>query len=92
MRTETITIHKFRPWRRASGEWRWKWKAANGRTIAASCEGYISRADCIANLERITGGRVELTFQLLTDRGVQAQGHWTRGLSTTETIFVQVLP
>lgn len=83
MRTETITIHKFRPWRRASGEWRWKWKAANGRTIAASCEGYISRADCIANLERITGGRVEL---------YQHEGYWTRGLSTTETIFVQVLP
>lgn len=93
MRTETITIYKIRPWRRPKGEWRWRWKAANGLTIGSSAEGYANRAECIANLERITGGKVTLTYQEWIKRGgIFGQGYWTRGLSTTETIFVQVIP
>jgi len=28
------------------GEWRWKFKASNGKTIAQSSEGYKNKQDC----------------------------------------------
>jgi uncharacterized protein YegP (UPF0339 family) len=34
------------------GEWRWRRKASNGQIVGASCEGYVSRADCEANMNR----------------------------------------
>jgi len=34
------------------GEWRWNRKAANGKIVGASTEGYKNRADCVANAKR----------------------------------------
>lgn len=34
------------------GEWRWRRKASNGLIVGASCEGYKSRGDCEANMNR----------------------------------------
>ena len=34
------------------GEWRWRRTASNGNVVGASCEGYKSRADCEANMNR----------------------------------------
>lgn len=34
--------------RDATGQWRWRLRAANGRIIAESGEGYHNRADCEA--------------------------------------------
>jgi len=34
------------------GEWRWRRKASNGQIVGAACEGYKSRADCEANMNR----------------------------------------
>jgi uncharacterized protein YegP (UPF0339 family) len=38
-------------YRDAVGEWRWRIKAANGRTLADSGEGYEKRTDCEQGLE-----------------------------------------
>jgi uncharacterized protein len=37
----------FHVYEDAKGEWRWNLKAANGRIIADSGEGYRDRADCL---------------------------------------------
>lgn len=34
------------------GEWRWRRTASNGRIVGASSQGYVNRADCIANARR----------------------------------------
>lgn len=31
------------------GKWRWRAIAQNGRIVAASHQGYVNKADCIAN-------------------------------------------
>jgi len=33
----------------SADEWRWNVTAANGKTIAASSEGYKNRIDCVSN-------------------------------------------
>ncbi len=35
------------------GEWRWRLKAANGRIIADSAEGYVSETECKNDIERV---------------------------------------
>lgn len=40
-------------YRDARGQWRWRRKAANGRIVGASTEGYANRADCEANAARM---------------------------------------
>ena len=37
---------KFEVYRDGKGEWRWRFKAANGKTIAVSSEGYARKSDC----------------------------------------------
>ena len=35
-----------------AGEWRWRRKAPNGKTVGASSEGYHNKSDCIDNARR----------------------------------------
>ncbi|MEM8596358.1 MAG: DUF1508 domain-containing protein [Pseudomonadota bacterium] len=35
-----------------SGAWRWRRKATNGQIVGAACEGYASKSDCEANMNR----------------------------------------
>lgn len=91
-RTESITVYRIRGQRsngEAYAEWRWRWKAANGKTKGASTEGYVSRARAIANLVEVTGGVVTLTYRLRSEHGDYAQGEWIRG---DRKIFVSVTP
>lgn len=37
---------KFEVYKDNRGEWRWKFKASNGKIIAVSSEGYINKQDC----------------------------------------------
>lgn len=37
------------------GDWRWRLKAPNNRTIANSGEGYSNRKDCIAAIDLVKG-------------------------------------
>ena len=34
------------------GEWRWRRTAANGEVVGDAHEGYVNKADCIANAKR----------------------------------------
>ena len=36
----------------AAGYWRWRRTSSNGRIVGASSEGYVNKADCIANAQR----------------------------------------
>ena len=39
------------------GEWRWHLKAANGRIIADSGEGYKSERECLADIDRVKASK-----------------------------------
>jgi uncharacterized protein YegP (UPF0339 family) len=39
----------------ARGEWRWNLKAANGRILADSGEGYKRERECKADIDRVKG-------------------------------------
>lgn len=39
---------KFHVFKDAKGEWRWHLRAANGKNIASSGEGYKAEKDCLA--------------------------------------------
>ena len=43
----------FHVYKDKAGEWRWSLKAANGRVIADSGEGYRDRGDCIHSIELV---------------------------------------
>lgn len=42
---------KFEVYKDNRGEWRWKFRASNGRIIAVSSEGYINKQDCEHGIE-----------------------------------------
>lgn len=47
-------------YRDAAGEWRWRFVAANGETVAVSSEGYENRADARTAIERVKeSGRID---------------------------------
>ncbi len=37
---------EFEIYQDARGEWRWRFRAANGEIVAVSSEGYVNRGDC----------------------------------------------
>src|SRR6185295_14230134 len=53
-----LTIHGEKPmtyyyYQDASGEWRWRLKASNGRILADSGEGYKNKQDCLDDIDRV---------------------------------------
>lgn len=67
-------------WRSPTG-WRWRLKAKNGRTIAASTEGYTGKRGAIANIWDATGIQVKASVGL--QRGQWHVFRHTDGLATT---------
>lgn len=47
----------FRVYKDATGEWRWRLLAGNGRVIADSGEGYRHRQDCLHAIELVKGSK-----------------------------------
>jgi len=45
----------YRLYKDMNGQWRWRYVAANGRIIADSGEGYVSRTDCLHGIALIKG-------------------------------------
>lgn len=78
---------------RAESGWWWRFKAANGRILADSGQGYSRRIDAFNALGVVCCGRVNLTFTARTDQGTYAQG-WLRRSRLTAglDVFVEVLP
>lgn len=46
---------KFHVYKDTKGEWRWRLKAANGRTVADSAEGYSSKQGCLNGIDLVKG-------------------------------------
>ena len=44
-------------------DWRWRLRAANGKIIATSGEGYKRKAACVAMAEKVSG-EIELVVEL----------------------------
>jgi len=38
---------RYEVYQDASGEWRWRYVASNGRILASSSEGYVRKDDCL---------------------------------------------
>jgi uncharacterized protein YegP (UPF0339 family) len=52
---ETCTDRNGDTWeiyKDVAGYWRWRRTASNGRIVGSSSEGYVNKADCIANAQR----------------------------------------
>src|SRR6266550_3573904 len=47
---DLMTYHYYKD---SKGEWRWRLKAANGRIIADSGEGYKNEQECLADIDRV---------------------------------------
>jgi uncharacterized protein YegP (UPF0339 family) len=43
---------KWEFYKDGADEWRWRRTATNGEVVGASHEGYVNRADCVANAVR----------------------------------------
>ncbi|MFH0883798.1 MAG: DUF1508 domain-containing protein [bacterium] len=46
------TRDKWEIYKDRKNEYRWRRYATNGNVVGASTEGYINRADCVANMKR----------------------------------------
>lgn len=49
---------KFRVYQDSSGEWRWRLRTANGRTVADSAEGYKTYSGCLRAVDRMQRFRI----------------------------------
>lgn len=50
---DTVSVIAFETYIDVHGDWRWRMKAANGRIIADSAEGYRNQADCEHGIDLI---------------------------------------
>jgi len=46
---------KFHVYKDTRGAWRWRLKAANGRVVADSSEGYSTKQACLSGLHLVKG-------------------------------------
>ena len=46
---------KFHVYKDTKGEWRWRLKAANGKVVADSAEGYSSKQGCLNGIDLVKG-------------------------------------
>ncbi len=44
---------KYVVYKDSVSEWRWRFKAANGETIAVSSEGYVNKSDCLHGIKLV---------------------------------------
>lgn len=51
---------KWELYQDAKKEWRWRHTATNGNIIGASCQGYVNKADAVANAERHGATKAQL--------------------------------
>lgn len=47
------SVAYFKIYKDTAGEWRWRFTAKNGKTIAVSSEGYNNLADCESSVSLI---------------------------------------
>ena len=59
-------------YRDEKGEWRWRLKAANGRIIADSGEGYKSVSDCLDDIRLVKASKDAPVEQQMSQAGALA--------------------
>jgi uncharacterized protein YegP (UPF0339 family) len=62
-------VEHIEVYRDASGEWRWRWVAANGRRMADSGEGYENRSDCLEAARYIAGTEPPVVLEEVAPEG-----------------------
>lgn len=65
---------KFEVYQDKRGEWRWRRLATNGKIVGAASEGYKSKADCEANMNR--GPNPKDKWEFYQDK--RGQHRWRR--------------
>lgn len=65
---------KFEVYQDKRGEWRWRRKASNGQIVGAASEGYKSKADAEANMNR--GPNPKDKWEFYTDK--RGEFRWRR--------------
>ena len=74
---------KFEVYQDKRGEWRWRRLSANGgRVVGASCEGYKSKSDCEANMNR--GHTPSDKWEFYTDK--RGKHRWRRYASNGKMV------
>lgn len=73
---------RFEVYQDKRGEWRWRRKASNGRIVGAACEGYKSRADAEANMNRGTNHKDKWDFY----KDKRGQWRWRRMASNGKIV------
>ena len=67
---------KFVIYKDRSNEYRWRLKAANGRIVADSGEGYVNKSDCQAAIDLIKRGASSATVEDTTAATAAAHRRW----------------
>ncbi|RMF41503.1 MAG: DUF1508 domain-containing protein [Alphaproteobacteria bacterium] len=73
---------KFEVYKDKRGEWRWRRIATNGKIVGAASEGYKSKADCEANMNR--GYKASDKWEFYTDK--RGQYRWRRKASNGQVV------
>jgi uncharacterized protein YegP (UPF0339 family) len=53
LRCVNMADPKFEVYQDHKGEWRWRLRASNGKTIADSGEGYKEKSDCLHGIDLV---------------------------------------
>ena len=73
---------KFEVYQDKKGEYRWRRKASNGQIVGAASEGYKSKKDCEANMNR--GPNPKDKWEFYTDK--RGEHRWRRKASNGNII------
>ncbi|WP_340107450.1 YegP family protein [Pikeienuella sp. HZG-20] len=73
---------KFEVYQDKRGEWRWRRKASNGQIVGAASEGYTSRADAEANMNR--GPNPKDKWEFYEDK--RGEWRWRRKASNGQIV------
>ena len=56
---------KYEVYKDTRGEWRWRFKAANGFMIAVSSEGYVNKSDCLHSVNLVQSSAVAPVYEIV---------------------------
>jgi uncharacterized protein YegP (UPF0339 family) len=73
---------KFEVYQDKRGEWRWRRKATNGQIVGAASEGYKSKSDCEANMNR--GPKDSDKWEFYADK--RGEHRWRRKASNGQIV------
>jgi uncharacterized protein YegP (UPF0339 family) len=76
----------------SEGQWRWRFVAGNGKTLADSGQGYADKRDAIRGLELVTSGTYELTYRYRLDGDHELQQATLHRFDRGDALFMRIQP